>query len=99
MARFASMEKDQREPALRIFEIHLQRPWTRDGYLMSTSPAYSIFKEINPGKVIINMSRLKELDNPSKYRSTLLVAPTSNSWTLRIMQQYGYRPLVFPGNL
>lgn len=98
MARFATMEKDLREPALRIYEIHLERPWTRDGYLMSTSRAYSIFKEVERGKVLMSVDRLRELDNPSKYRSTLLVAPASNTWTVQIMRQYGYRPLVFIGD-
>lgn len=95
LTRFASMERDLREPALRMYEIHLERPWTRDGYLMSTSRAYSIFKEVDRGRVIISVERLRELDNPSKYRSTLLVAPASNSWAIQIVRQYGYRPLVF----
>ena len=93
--RFARKEDEQDEPALRLYEIFHPRPWTKDGILMSTPPAYSVFKAI-PGSanVVIDVDRFSYFENPSQIRSTLIVAPFDNYWTSRIISQYGYREIL-----
>ncbi len=98
--RFGTMQGDLREPALRAYEVFQDRPWTRDGVLMSTLPAYSIFRFVDgfPDRMVLDVDRLGALQNPSLYRSTILIAPTSNEWALQIVQQYGHRPIRFYGD-
>jgi len=71
---------------LRAFEISFDKTWTRDQILMAPGPAYSILVndlKDDMGKpfvnVRLNMSKLKFLENPSRYRSTLLICPESNA--------------------
>lgn len=70
---------------LRAFEISFDKTWTRDQILMAPGPAYSILvNEVKEDKglpfvnVKLNMSKLRFLDNPSRYRATLLVCPETN---------------------
>jgi hypothetical protein len=70
---------------LRAYEISFDSTWTRDQILMAPGPAYSILvnnieedKGIPYVKVKLNMSKLKFLDNPSRYRSTILICPETN---------------------
>jgi hypothetical protein len=93
--RFARKENDEDEPALRLFEIYQDRPWTKEGILMATPPAYSIFKPVsgNDGRMIINVGQFSAFDNPSQIRSTLILAPPDNQWATRVVNQYGYRPI------
>jgi hypothetical protein len=70
---------------LRAYEISFDSTWTRDQILMAPGPAYSILvnnieedKGISYVKVKLNMSKLKFLDNPSRYRSTILICPETN---------------------
>lgn len=95
--RFARLEGDQSEPALRLFEIFQDRPWTKEGVLMATPPAYSIFRPQSAGnsRMVIDLRRLADFNNPSKVRSTLLVAPRDNEWATRVVKQYGYRTIEF----
>ena len=93
--RFAKKSEDESLPALRLFEIYQDRPWTKEGILMSTPPAYSIFKPIGKdGDAVIDVSRFSAFPNPSRMRSTLLVTPCDNQWATRVVNQYGYRPLI-----
>lgn len=78
--------------ALRIFEISIDRPWTKEGILMSTHPAYSIFNKRN-GTSFINMSMLNNFDSPSHYRSMLVIAPADNDWIFRKMTEHKYRDI------
>lgn len=98
--RFARMSEGQREAALQTFEIYQDRPWTKDGILMATSPPYSVFREVREsgGKVVIDVRRFSDFENPSKLRSTLLVTPRGNQWAARVVKQHGYRPIVFSGD-
>ena len=93
--RFARKENDQSEPALRLFEIYQDRPWTKEGILMSTPPAYSIFKPASDhdNRMTINVGHFSAFSNPSQIRSTLVIAPSDNQWATRIVNQYGYRPI------
>ncbi len=70
---------------LRAYEISFDSTWTRDQILMAPGPAYSILVNkieedigISFVKVKLNMSKLKFLDNPSRYRSTILICPETN---------------------
>ncbi len=93
-------ELGYRKPALRAYEVFQDRPWTRDGVLMSKLPAYSIFRFVDgfQDRMVLDVDRLGALQNPSLYRSTILIAPTSNEWALQIVQQYGHRPIRFFGD-
>ena len=99
-ARFARQSRDRSEPAVRVFEVSHERPWTRDGVLMSTSPEYSIFQQIDAhGRGYeISVERLQAFANPSLYRSTLLVAPSDNDWAVQVVRRHGYRVLEFPSS-
>lgn len=96
--RFVRTSEDRREGALQAFEVYQDRPWTKDGILMATSPPYSVFREVREsgGKVVIDVRRFSDFDNPSKLRSTLLVTPCGNQWATRVVKQHGYRSVVFP---
>lgn len=80
-------------PALKMFEIAIERPWIKQGVLMSTSIPYSIFVDGDEG-TYIDISRLKNFDNPSKYRSMLLVTPHDNDRIICIMRQHEYREII-----
>jgi hypothetical protein len=91
--RFARKENDEGEPALRLFEVYQDRPWTKEGILMATPPAYSIFKPANEtdNQMVINVGHFSGFTNPSKIRSTLIISPVDNQWATRVVNQYGYR--------
>ncbi len=96
--RFAISPNDLRKTALRIYEVSEDRPWTKDGILMSPSPPYSIFKVLDGDhrKVIVDVDRLETFPNPSRYRGMLLVAISSNQWAIQLVKQYGHRAIDFP---
>ncbi|MFH1354122.1 MAG: hypothetical protein ABIH36_02445 [bacterium] len=92
---FANQEDDWNAKALRLFEVTQEDSLMRDGYLMMPSTAYSAFKDTSDGTFTINVDRLSDLDNPSKYRATLIVTPAINKWVLGRIEQYGYREIKF----
>jgi len=94
LIRFARSQHDDSQPALIIYEVFQDRPWTKEGVLMSTPPNYSVFREYD-GRLYIDTSWLLRMPNPSKLRSTLIVAPFDNRWVVRFSSQSGYRPLTF----
>lgn len=91
----AKRQDDLSANALRVFEVTQEESLMRDGYLMMPSRAYSIFKDVGDGKVIIDVDFLRSLDNPSKYRATLIVTPSTNKWAMSRVEQYGYREIKF----
>jgi hypothetical protein len=95
--RFAREENDQEGPALRLFEVCQDRPWTKDGVLMSTPPAYSLFAPVGEGDrgMVVSVGRFADFPNPCRFRSTLVVAPVNNRWATRVVNQYGFRPIKF----
>ncbi len=93
-AQYARDEHDSSKPALAVFEVFQQRPWTKEGVLMSTHPDYSIFREYG-GKLFVDTSWLLRMSNPSKYRATLIVAPHDNRWAARYSGQSGFRQIRF----
>ena len=92
--RFARSQEDDSQPALILYEISHDRPWTKEGVLMSTPPNYSVFREYG-GKLYIDTSWLLKMGNPSKIRSTLMIAPFDNRWAVSSSSQSGYRPILF----
>lgn len=95
--RFSHREDDRGDKALMLFEVTQDESALRDGYLMTPTEHYSIFKDTED-RVVINVDRLGEFDNPSKYRGTLLVVQATNRWAIGHAQQFGYRPLIFYGD-
>lgn len=94
--RFARKRDDQGEPALKLFEVYQDQPYTKEGILMSTPPAYSIFQPVNGSeRVVIGVNKFAAFSNPSKIRSTLILTLADNHWATRAVNQYGYRPLEF----
>lgn len=92
--RFAKSHTDESQPALMLHEIFQDRPWTKEGVLMSTPPNYSVFREYNR-KMYIDTSWILRMSNPSQLRSTLIIAPHDNRWVVRSSSQSGHRQLVF----
>ena len=92
--RFARSQSDESQPALIMHEAYQERPWTKEGVLMSTPPNYSVFREYG-SKIYIDTSWLLRMPNPSRLRSTLIVAPYDNRWVIRTSSQFGYRPIRF----
>ena len=78
------------EKMLKVFEISIERPRTKEGILMSTSPAYSIFF-CDDENGYIDLSRLKNFGHPSRFRSMLVVTPFDNDRINYIMRQHEYR--------
>jgi hypothetical protein len=92
--QYARCQQDDSKPALVLYEVIQGRPWTKDGVLMSTPPNYSVFREYG-GRLFVDTSWLLRMPNPSKLRSTLIVAPFDNRWVVRFSSQSGYRPIRF----
>lgn len=92
--QFAKNHNDESQPALHMYEIFQERPWTKEGVLMSTPPNYSVFREYN-GRMYIDTNWLLRMPNPSQLRSTLIVGPHDNRWAMRASSQSGYRRIRF----
>lgn len=72
---------------LRIYEINLKRPWTKESILMSPPPPYSVFRHKSSALgSFLNLSRLRDLDRPSHYRSMVLVTRKGNMRIKNIMR-------------
>lgn len=93
--RFARSVKDVSDPVLNAYEIWHPRPHTKEGVLMSTSPNYSVFRQISNGNMVVDVSLFQRFGNPSKIRSTLLICPNLNDWAQQLVQRYGYRKIEF----
>lgn len=77
---------------LRAYEIAIERPWTKDGVLMSTSRPYSLFC-CEGGSTFIDVSRLRNFSNPSKFRSTIVVTHADNERIIYTMTKHNYRDI------
>ena len=78
------------DQALRAFEISLERPWTKNGMLMSTPPSHSIFSQIEE-KPYLDISRLRNFDRPSQFRCMLVVLRHDNERIIHVLRQMQYR--------
>ena len=85
------------EPAMRVYEVFQKVLRTKDGALMSTPPAYSIFQpsSLAGGKIVVDVRRVSAFVNPSKIRSTILIVPRGNSLMTLLTRQYGHREIEF----
>lgn len=90
---FVRFAKHGDRKALRLFEISQERPWTKEGILMATSPIYSVFHQFD-GVVALDVNFLRRFPNPSRYRSTLIVAPFDNEWVNHLTQQLCHREII-----
>ena len=88
--KFATKKKGG--PALRVFEIAVKRPMTKAGILMSTTTPYSIFRE-KGSSTFLDISRLRNFDQPNKFRSMLVITPFDNASIVHIMMQHAYREI------
>ncbi len=95
--RFARREDDQDECALNLFEIYrTDQLRIKDRVLMSTPPPYSIFKKSGTdGRMLMDISRFADFDNPSRIRASLIACPAGNTWATGLVKQFGYRPIKF----
>jgi len=93
-ARFAKSQTDESQPALSVYEVYQDRPWTKEGVLMSTPPIYSIFQKYG-GNMYIDTGNLLKMPNPSQMRGTLIITPSDNRWAIRYGSQSGYRQIKF----
>lgn len=78
--------------ALRAFEVVLERPWTKNGMLMSTSAPYSIFC-LGKNSSYLDISRLRNFERPSQFRCMLIVTRCDNERIIHILQQHQYREI------
>ncbi|MDD5068232.1 MAG: hypothetical protein PHS53_04270 [Candidatus Pacebacteria bacterium] len=92
--QFAKSQTDESQPALRLYEVYQDRPWTKEGILMSTPPNYSIFRE-HDSEMHMDIGQLLTMSNPSQFRSTLIMSPYDNRWAVRSGSQSGYRGIRF----
>lgn len=92
--RFARSLEDDSQPALILYEVFQDRPWTKEGILMSTPPNYSVFREYKD-QLFVDTSWLLRMPNPSQLRATLILASYDNRWAVSSSSQSGYRPIVF----
>lgn len=76
--------------ALRVYEISIDRPWTKNGMLMSTSSPYSLF--CDEGKEsYLDISRLRNFKRPSQFRCMIVVLPYDNERIIHVLKQHQYR--------
>jgi len=63
---------------------------------MATSPDYSIFvPDMEKDGHLIDLAKIRDYTNPSRYRSTLLITFRGNEWAISTMRRHGYRELKF----
>lgn len=91
---FVIFARRGQERILRIFEISQETPRTKEGILMATSPIYSVFQDFDERGTALDVNFLRRFPNPSRYRSTLIVAPSNNEWVNSLMQQHCYREII-----
>ncbi len=92
--RFAKSQEDDSQPALILYEIFQDRPFTKEGILMAPPPTYSIFREYGD-KIFVDTSWLLRMPNPSRLRGTIILAPYDNRWVVSSSDQSGYRQIIF----
>jgi len=83
-------KNNEGEPALKIFEITTEQPLTKDSILMAPPAPYSVFRHKKGDDKYLNISRLRDFDKPSHFRSMLVVVPYDNEKIISIMRQNEY---------
>ncbi len=75
--KYASDPVESDEHALEAYRMFFENPRTRSLVSVAPAPHYSIFT-IKEGETRVNLDRMFQLDDPSHYRETILVAPRHN---------------------
>jgi len=88
--KYARNENGDR--ALRVYEISLERPWTKNGMLMSTSSPYSLFCS-GGDECYLDISRLRSFKRPSQFRCMIVVVPSDNERIIYVLKQHEYREI------
>lgn len=96
--RFGRKPQDDGEIALQMHEIFGNRSNIKDGVLMSPTPPYSLFRNLNesegqrdPNLFILDVGFFPRFPVPSRVRSTLVLAPSDNEWINNRLTYHGYR--------
>jgi len=76
--------------ALQAYEISLERPWTKNDMLMSTSEPYSLFCDDDDNRYL-DLSRLRNFKRPSQFRCMMVVVPYNNERIIHVLEQHQYR--------
>lgn len=99
--RFGRKPQDDGDMALSMHEIFGNRSNIRDGVLMSPTPPYSLFRNLNqgeggnsPNSYILDVGMFPRFPVPSRIRSTLVLAPSDNPWIQDRVTYMGYRRIL-----
>ncbi|MCX6721589.1 MAG: hypothetical protein NTY04_00110 [Candidatus Staskawiczbacteria bacterium] len=93
--QYVRSQSDDSQPALVLYEVSQDRPWTKNGVLMATHANYSVFREYD-GKLFVDTNwLLQQKPSPSQVRATLIIAPYDNRWVISSAVKSGYRPIRF----
>lgn len=98
--RFGRKPHDDGDVALNMHEIFGTRSNIKDGVLMSPTPPYSLFRNLNQGEgrreqdlYILDVGFFPRFPQPSRIRSTLVLAPSENEWISGPLLCNGYRQI------
>jgi len=81
----------QNNPTLKIFEVKIKRPWTKEGIIMSPSGPYSIFRHKKGEDKFLNISRLRDFDRPSHFRAMIVITLFDNETIINNMRRKNYK--------
>ncbi|MDP1833932.1 MAG: hypothetical protein Q8L11_03295 [Candidatus Moranbacteria bacterium] len=90
---YVKFAKDiQGKNSFNIYEVSLAQTLAKESILMSPLPPYSIFrhKSNSARSSFLNISRLRDLDRPSNFRSTVIVTKADNMRVKNIMYGKGF---------
>lgn len=100
--RFGRKPQDDGEAGLSIHEIFGNKSNIKDGVLMSPTPHYSLFRNLfegegncDPNTYILDVGFFPRFSQPSRIRSTLVLAPSDNQWIKTRLTYKGYRQILF----
>ena len=79
-------------PALRVFEVALEKPHQKGDVLMSCCSTYSIFVQ-RENESLIDISFLRRFDKSSHYRAMLVVVPSDNRVVIDAMNKHCFREI------
>jgi len=84
--------KENMDKSLKVFEVSISRPHTKNGVLMSVFPYYSIFCE-EEGHNFFDIAFLRRLPSPNKFRGMLVVTQADNERIIYTMRKHQYREI------
>lgn len=78
---------------LKCYEAFTEKISQKNGIPMSVSPSLSIFKNCPHHGRFININKIRDFDNPSHFRSMIVVCHKENNWLDSIMKMNGFRSI------